>query len=183
MRAFVGIFPPPEVQEALLRAARSVPAPESIRWVRPANVHLTLKFLGDVREESLESLHAILDGVAGRHGPFPVQTSDLGAFPSLGKARVLWAGVDKGSTELSGLAEDVARSLETAGFDREKRAYKAHATLGRVRGRPARLPEGVGLRAPEFDVRRLELVQSRLSPEGATYSTLESYPLRFGGTR
>ena len=107
-----------------------------------------------------------------------MQPSGLGAFPSGKKARVLWAGIDKGSSELSTLAADVEKALENLGFGREKRGYKPHITLGRSRGRPARLPYGVEVEAPGFTARRLDLVESLPGSAGVTYKKLESYPLR-----
>lgn len=177
MRAFVAIFPPPEIQETLLRAAKNISVDGNIRWVRRENVHLTLKFLGDIEEGMLEGVRAALAEVAGRHGPFYVRPSGLGAFPSGKKARILWAGTHKGSPALSSLAEDVESMLEPLGFGRERRGYKPHATLGRVRGRPVRLPDSANIQAPKFAVRRLDLIESILGAEGATYRKLESYLL------
>ena len=177
MRTFVAIFPPPEVQKALLHAAKSVPIDGNVRWTRRENVHLTLKFLGDVGEEALKDVRVALGEVAGRHEPLRIQPSGVGAFPSKKKARVLWAGVAGGSAELSSLAADVEDALENLGFGREERDYKPHATLGRVRGRPARLLEDLDIRVPEFAARRLDLVESQLCAAGVAYEKLESYPL------
>lgn len=178
MRAFVAIFPPPEVQRTLLQAARNIPVDGTVRWVHWENVHLTLKFLGDVGEEPLGGVRVALGEIARRRGPLHIQPSGFGAFPSDKKARVLWAGVSEGSAELTALAADIETALETLGFGREKRRYKPHITLGRSRGRPARLPDGVEVGAAGFTARGLYLVESRLEPAGATYKKLESYPLR-----
>jgi 2'-5' RNA ligase len=183
LRAFVAIFPPPEIREALLRAARDLFARGDIRWSRPGNVHLTLKFLGDVPEDDLDGVRVALAEVCGRHGPFEVETSGFGAFPSARKARVVWAGVGEGYDRLHSLVEDVEGSLENLGFAREGRAYRSHLTLGRARGSPAALDlseaAAQGLR---FPVREVELVRSVLGRAGAAYSTLEAYPLLEGGT-
>ncbi len=181
MRVFVAIFPPLEVREALLHAAKAAPVAGNIRWVRQENVHLTLKFLGDVppEPEALKSIHdALKEVVWGREPlrPLLVRSSGLGAFPSCEKARVLWAGVGEGSSGLSTMAAKVEQALERLGFGRDRRPYKPHATLGRVRGRPARLPAGVRLRVTEFTARGLDLVESIPGPDGVAYETLESYP-------
>lgn len=183
MRVFVAVFPPPEVQSTLIHAARAVPLNAldgNVRWVRRENVHLTLKFLGEVTPEGLESVRDVLGQVAGRHEAFRIQPTGLGAFPSNNKARVLWSSVDEGSTELSLLAADVEEAFEPLGFGREERAYKPHVTLGRVRGRPARLPDGVDFRAPVFTAYQLNLVESLLGAAGAIYKKLESYTLSGG---
>jgi 2'-5' RNA ligase len=108
---------------------------------------------------------------------FRIRPTGFGAFPSNKKAHVLWSGVDEGSTALSNLAADVEEVLEALGFGREKRRYKPHVTLGRVRGRPARLSGDADVQAPVFTARRLDLVESLLGAGGATYEKLESYPL------
>ncbi|CAN5767577.1 RNA 2',3'-cyclic phosphodiesterase [soil metagenome] len=177
VRAFVAIFPPEKVQKALLRDAQLVPVSGNIRWVQPANVHLTLKFLGDVSSDRLEGVKDALASVARRYSPLRIQPCGLGAFPSIRKARVLWAGVDEGSTTLSGLAEDVEDVLEPLGFERESKRYRPHLALGRIRGRPGTLPEGARTIAPAFTASCLDLVQSQLDSSGATYTKLESFEL------
>lgn len=177
MRTFVAVFPPPEVQEALHRAARSAPVGGGVRWTRPSNIHLTLKFLGEVDKDSLDGIHTALLGIAGRHEPFRVQPAGLGTFPSARKARIIWAGVAEGSTSLAALAKDIEDSLELLGFGRETRPYKPHATLGRARGGPARLAETATGPLPGFEARRLDLVESVPGPSGVVYTVRESYPL------
>ena len=178
VRAFVAVFPPPEVRETLVRAARKLPVGGEVRWVRPANVHLTLKFLGDVAEADLSRVGAVLEAIRGRHEPFEVAFSGFGAFPSGRRARILWAGIGEGSERLRALARDVELSLEPLGFEREARPYTPHLTLGRARGRPASLVDTAEASepGPHFWVRRMELMKSVLGGAGAEYSTLAAYP-------
>ena len=179
MRTFVAVFPPPEVREALVGAARELPVAGPVRWVRPENVHLTLKFLGDVsKEDLLDRVAEALGAVCGRHEPFEAEPSAFGAFPSVKRARILWAGIDRGSDRLRALAEDVESSMEPLGFESEDRAYMPHLTLGRARARPVVL-EAVEtpFTVPNFTVRNMELVQSVLGGAGVTYSSLATYPL------
>jgi 2'-5' RNA ligase len=172
MRAFVAVFPPPEIRRVLVEAARRLPRTGEVRWVRPANVHLTLKFLGEVPEEDLDRVAEALEPVCDRHEPFEVEPTGFGAFPSTRRGRILWAGIGEGSERLRALAEDVEDSLERLGFEREARAYFPHLTLGRARGRPVALtttetPSSV----PGFSVRHMELVRSEPGEAGTTYST------------
>ena len=179
MRAFVAVFPPPGVRKALIGAARELPVVGEVRWVRPENVHLTLKFLGDVsKDDLLGRVTEALEPVCGRHEPFEAEPSGFGAFPSARRARILWAGIGEGSEPLRALAKDVEASLEPLGFGREDRAYMPHLTLGRARSRPVVL-EAVETPStvPGFTVRHMELVQSVLGGAGATYSTLATYVL------
>jgi len=183
VRIFVAIFPPPEIRESLLETARGLSADRNIRWSRPENVHLTLKFLGGVPEKNLDGVRGVLSHVCGRHGPFEAATSGFGAFPSARKARVVWADVVEGRDALRALAEDLESSLGSLGFDREtRRAFRPHVTLGRVHGRPVRLELAeTGARGLRFPVREVILARSVLGEGGAAYSALATYPLSEGG--
>lgn len=178
-RAFVAVSPPLEVRRALLEAARGLPVAGEVRWVKPENVHLTLKFLGDVVEADLVRVTDTLQSVCERHDAFEVEPSGFGAFPSAKRARILWVGVGEGAGRLRALADDVERSLRSLGFEPERRPYWPHLTLGRARGRPAVL-EAAGITAPGpgFTVESVDLVESVLGTAGATYSTLASRALR-----
>jgi 2'-5' RNA ligase len=183
VRAFVAIFPPPELQMAVTGALETVQhLDDKVRWVRPENIHLTLKFLGNVQEEILGNLRAALKETCAEHEPFDIGLARLGAFPSARRARILWAGVDAGSDRLRALVTDLESALTPLGFEREKRAFTPHLTLGRVRSRPANfddLPTTIGdLR---FRVRHIELMESTLSHKGATYRTIEAFPLKKRG--
>jgi 2'-5' RNA ligase len=181
VRAFVAVFPPPEVRRALVDAAHELPVVGEVRWVRPENVHLTLKFLGDVSGDHLGRVAEALEPVRLRHEPFEAEPSGFGAFPSIRRARILWAGIGEGSGRLGALAQDVEASLEPLGFEREDRAYVPHLTLGRARGRPVALEAVETLSpVPGFPVRDVELVESVPGVAGPTYSTLATYLLSEG---
>jgi 2'-5' RNA ligase len=178
MRAFVAVFPPLEVRREALTWARRRSSDDRVRWTRPENVHLTLKFLGDVRAEALDEIRAALEEVCAQHAPFDAALAKLGAFPSARRARILWIGVGAGFDPLRSLAADFDDALTPLGFEREKRPYVPHLTLGRARGRPLHLDllsdgqEGTG-----FRVERAELTESRLTAEGATYKTVGDFTL------
>lgn len=180
MRLFVAIFPPPEVREALSQAVKILPVKGDVRWVPARNVHLTLKFLGDVPEEKVDEIGSVLEEISAGYGPFEVEPSGFGAFPSERKARVVWSGVGEGAETLRSIAEELEPRLEALGFEREKRGYTPHITLGRARKRPAKLEAADAdgaTRVPGFTARRLELVESALGGKGASYSTVIGYPL------
>ncbi len=178
MRAFVAVFPPPEVQEALHRAALALTPGDAFRLTAPEKIHLTLKFLGEVPEAALDRAKESLGPACEGHEPFEVATTGFGVFPSERKARILWAGVDEGSERLRYLARDVESVLAAVGFEREARPYMPHMTLGRARGRPVGFEAG-GVRAPalRFTVCGLDLVRSVAGAGGVTYSSLAAYPL------
>ena len=150
-----------------------------MRWTRPENVHLTLKFLGEVPEGEIEQIGAALRKVCADRTPFDASLSSFGAFPSARRARVVWAGTGAGSEELRALTADVEAAFEPLGFGREDRAFVPHATLGRVRGKPVRLElPAVVPGEPEFGISRVELMESRLAAGGAVYETLLGLTLR-----
>jgi RNA 2',3'-cyclic 3'-phosphodiesterase len=177
VRAFVTVFPPPEVRKKALVAARRLLSANRVRWARPENVHLTLKFLGDVREESLDSLSAALGEVCGGHAPFDAALAGLGAFPSARRARVLWAGIGAGSDRLRSLAVDIDAALAPLGFEREKRPYVPHLTLGRIRDQPASFDLPSSIEDLGFRVLHVELMESVLTAEGAIYRTVDTFAL------
>ncbi len=176
MRTFVAVFPPPEVREALFSAARDLPASKAFRLIGPEKLHLTLKFLGEVAEDDLRRVTQALELLPAHHEPFDVSTSGFGAFPSERRARILWAGVGEGSESLRAVSKSVEDLLEPAGFGREERPYVPHLTLGRARGRQAKLDDaGVTPPALRFTVSGVELVESVPAAGGVTYSVLQTY--------
>jgi 2'-5' RNA ligase len=176
VRTFVAVFPPPEVRKALFRAARDLRASKAFRLIAPEKLHITSKFLGDVAQDDLIRVKQALEQLRGRHEPFDVETSGFGAFPSEGRARILWAGVGEGSGQLRVVAQSVDDLLEPVGFERERRPYVPHLTLGRSRGRGAKL-DGANVSPPtlRFTVSGVDLVESVPEGGGVTYSVLETY--------
>ena len=178
MRTFVAVFPPPEIQEALYRAALALPEAGEFRLTEPRKIHLTLKFLGDVPEDLLERAMEALELAREGREPFDVVTAGFGAFPNQRKARILWAGVGEGSERLRDLAGDAQHALERVGFEPEGRPYVPHLTLGRARNRPLGF-DAAGASAPalRFAVSRMDLVRSLPAEGKTTYSVVASYPL------
>ena len=172
MRAFIAVFPPPEVQRALLEAAEAHPG---FRLTAPRRIHLTLKFLGDVPPDTLPRVIAALKPIRDGQEPFGVVTSGFGAFPSRNRARILWAGVDEGAEQLRALAETVQTCLEPEGFAREDRLFVPHITLGRARQPTSLDPASAALPELRFIVSGVDLIQSKHEETGVEYSTLARY--------
>jgi 2'-5' RNA ligase len=177
MRTFVAVFPPLEVRREALSWAKRRSSDDRVRWTSPENVHLTLKFLGNVEAEAFGSIRAALGEVCAQHAPFDAALAELGAFPSARRAKTLWIGAGEGSDRLRSLAADVDNALAPLGFVREKRPYVPHLTLGRARGRPLHLNLPSGAEVARFRVRRVELAESRLAAEGAIYRTVGGFAL------
>jgi len=166
--------------ERLRRAARNV------AWVAPGNLHITLKFLGDVDEARVEAIAASLRQALAGAPAFDAVVGGLGAFPTPARARVVWAGVRAGAEAMVGVAGRVEAALASFGFPQEARPFSPHVTLGRVRvprrdpGLAEALGDGEGREFGTVRVERVLLVRSRLSPRGSEYSELAAVPLRQG---
>lgn len=104
-----------------------------VKWVDPANMHLTLKFLGDVDARGVYEVCRAVQNAAAPLAPFDLQISGAGAFPNVRRPRTLWVGASEGEPALAALAEGVESELHKLGFRRESRRFHAHLTVGRVR--------------------------------------------------
>ncbi len=157
----------------------------SVKWVPPENLHITLKFLGEVPEGKAEGIKSALEEISRQVAPFEIVIGGLGRFPEKGKARVIWVGVKEGEKELARLAGMVEEAMVKLGFPKERREFVGHITLGRAKAPPSgalmrflQHPEGVPEERQE--VREVALMRSLLHPEGARYILLASFPLRGG---
>jgi len=189
MRLFVAINIPSIIREAIhadaapLRAATNV-----VKWVPAPLLHVTLKFLGERRDTLVPDLERALGAVAARHEPIDVHTTEIGAFPNFRRARVVWVGMT-GETELRALTHGIDERFEELGIPAESRAFKAHLTLGRVKGEMtpddarAMATAAELVREPRgFSVRTVDLMHSELGPGGPRYSVLGAVPLHRRGT-
>jgi 2'-5' RNA ligase len=175
VRAFVAVELPGEARKRLgelvneLRGALGA----GIRWVEPSDVHLTLKFLGDVPDARVDELIAQCQARARATAPFDVALAGLGAFPSARQARVLWTGVTDGARELGRLARKLDSACARCGVERERRPYQPHLTLGRLRAPRALAIAGLeGPKGIAFHVDDVVFYASRLSPRGAVHTPL-----------
>ncbi len=185
VRSFVAVLLPEEVRERLgqLQAALR-PAASGAKWVEPKNLHLTLKFLGAVKEGRLDRVAEALDTVANDTAPFQLRCAGVGVFPNARRPRVLWAGTDDGHSALAGLAGRVEAGLEPLGFEREKRPFTGHVTLARLKSGAPDLVLALAAHTEEvygtFSVGHVHLMESELGPRGPTYTVLQEFGLGEG---
>jgi 2'-5' RNA ligase len=179
VRLFVAVDVPDVVAAELLeRIAGLRGAVSGARWTRPEGWHVTLKFLGSTAVRSVPEVEAAVRTVAGGVASFGSRIVRLGAFPSAGRARVLWAGLE----DAAGCFARIVTHLDdllVALAEPEKRAFMPHLTLARIEP-PARLDPDVlelEVASSAFTVERLILYRSHLSPKGATYEPLVTAPL------
>jgi len=193
-------FPMTDREDKAIRAFVALPLPESvrnqirsaqealknyrlnIRWVRPENIHLTLRFLGDVNPADVERLHKALEQATADREPLELVAKGFGVFPNIRKPRVNWMGVGGDTGKLFELQRRVEEELARVGFPPESRRFKAHLTMGRSKGRIqgtqlVKAFEELEDFALPFTAGSVILYQSRLSPRGARYTRLKEIPL------
>lgn len=172
VRSFVAVRLADRIIERLRAGVdRSI---RGIRWVDPENLHLTLKFLGEVEEDRLKVLQDGLGRIAC--APFDLTVEGTGSFPERGPPRVIWVGC---AGPAAPLAEAVERTCVSHGFPKEDRPFRQHITIGRVKDRRAGKDVRLDPKAM-FGTQRVEsftLVKSDLSPTGAIYTDLATFPL------
>ena len=180
IRTFIAVDIPQDIKmdlDRLISGYRN--ESKGIRWVRAQNLHLTLRFLGDVDENTIpalaESIKVNLDSIK----PFDLALSGLGGFPNLKKPRVIWVGTDDPENMLGELALRVETACREAGFGKSDKKFSAHLTIGRVK-----FPQGLenilqriensDFRTEPFNVGEIVIYKSVLSPSGPTYTNLET---------
>jgi len=178
MRLFVALRPPPSIRQSLLAATGGVP---HARWQDDAQLHCTLRFIGDVDRPQAEDVAAAL---AGLYAPAPqVRIAGVGRFAHKGRTDTLWAGLAPGDA-LHHLARKVEQACVRAGLPPERRAYLPHVTLARLPRSAGAAPEidgwlavHAGLASPAFAMPHLILYESHLGGEGASYAPVMRWPL------
>ena len=152
----------------------------NIRWVAAGNIHLTLKFLGDIGQQQVTEVAARMDAAGAAAPSFVLKASGVGVFPNLRRVRIFWVGLDGDLERLRELQQGLESRLAASGFDRSSRAYRAHLTIGRAR---QQIPAGIlgelleplqRIASDPFRVDRLVLFKSILKPTGARYVRLHT---------
>lgn len=181
IRAFIAIDVPDDVGKSLEEARRllAIKLPQGgVRWVKVSNIHLTLRFLGNVSRDKISALSEGLDDLAAGNAPFSLDLDALGCFPNPQRPRIVWVGMEGDTDRLNSLYSAVELMLLPLGWDLEGRKYHPHLTLGRVKDSnkvvSARLPWGDILVKGRIDVKSIHLVESQLLPTGAVYSIRHS---------
>ena len=174
-RLFVAIRPPEPIRDRLIDAMDDSP---ELRWVGDDNLHLTLRFIGEVERPLADDIAVALERV--RSDPFQLALAGVGMFDRRNGGG-LWAGV-QARDEVAALAAKVDRACQSAGLPPERRLFHPHVTLARYNrhSRPAAwsfLERNRALASGEFDVNAFTLFESRLSRHGAHYDEVAAYPL------
>ena len=186
VRAFLAVPIEPAVLDDLAAMqsrlrSRAEHAGWKASWNRPVNMHITLKFFGDI---DAARVHPIVEALAplAERPPFDVTFRGVGAFPPVGRPKVLWAGVEEGERDLRAIHQRTESILETIGFSRDRRPFRSHLTLARVKhARPPFEPVLDPLReldAGRTHVREVVLYKSELKPDRAEHTPLARISLQ-----
>ena len=171
-----------QLEEHILKLRNAVPD-AATSWSRVENIHLTLKFLGNVALDQIPVISAAASRTVAEFSPFSIGVGDTGVFPRPSRAQVLWIGVSDPSGKLSALQERLENECAAEGFPKEDRAYRPHLTIARIR-RPEgarRLADAhlqMQFPASEFELNELIVFRSELSPKGSKYTAVSKHPIR-----
>jgi len=189
MRAFIAVEIPAPIQHAIQQATAALRGEVGplVRWAPPDNIHLTLKFLGDISAPSVEALTQILRAEADAHPALDIRIGGLGSFPSLRRVRVIYIGI-QAPAGLEALHRGIESACARLGYESDNaRGFSPHLTIGRVRQDVSASDRQIIHRALEkttidsLGVARVDSVQvykSELNPSGAVYTRLFSAPLK-----
>ena len=184
IRAFIAIELPETIKssiETIQTRMKSLTLP--MRWVRLENIHLTMKFLGDIEEMEIERIDTALMDSVKTHPPLTISAKGVGVFPGFRRPRVLWVGINDHETGLAGLQNSIEEQLHRIGYPKEGRPFKGHLTIGRAKGHvdniklKAALDSFLSFESPSFTVDEFFLYRSVLKPGGSEYTKLIRIPL------
>lgn len=189
MRLFIALPLPTEVETKLGRTISILSKSKAgVRWVKPDNLHLTLRFLSETDSALVPNLKELIDRIGAGYAPLKIISNRIEAFPNLKRPRVLFAGLDGSDIQrLTNLAADIEEAVRELGLEPDERAFRPHLTLGRLRDprRVEDLPEFMNklqFEPLEFVLDKLVLFKSTLTPQGPIYDRLHEITLaeRFG---
>lgn len=191
IRAFIAIELPREIRQQLDAIERQIQAQageashKAVRWVPASNMHLTLKFLGEVSTSNVESLARMLQKEASQHSAFDLSIGGIGAFPNIHRPRVIWVG-SEAPAELYTLQKAIDAETRQLGYPAEERPFSPHLTLGRVsqNAHPDEVTQVARVLGEikigtlgKVRVDRVHLFRSDLQPSGAVYTSLYNFQL------
>lgn len=183
-RAFIAIDLPASIRsflgetQEILKSFRF-----RVKWVRPQNIHLTLKFLGNIDPGNIDKIVAAMTLAAKDFTGVSLSAKEIGVFPDIRRPRVIWAGLNGQLEILENLQQTLDGHLADLGFPKETRAFKGHLTLGRVKGKiaSARMKTAIdklkGFESESFEINEIILFKSELRPTGAVYSKVQRVTL------
>ena len=176
IRTFICIEIPEAVKERIADLQRELKEIDArVSWVKPANIHLTVKFLGPVTPSRIAGIRQAVERAAGSCNPFEIEVAGTGCFPTPRNPKVLWVGLSQVPNQLQQLQQTIEGELAGAGFPREPKRFSPHLTIGRVRSPRGASEVAERLIASAFDAQTFSateviVMRSDLKPSGSVYT-------------
>lgn len=188
IRAFLAIFPTETIiaeLTTLQKRLENVLSAKAVRWTKPEQIHLSLQFLGNVECNRLTEFEAAIQLAVEGYNVFELRAEKLGCFPNNRRPRILWVGLTGKLNDLQHLKEELDSAFSNVGYVPEKRDFHPHFTIGRVAELTStdvkhlvhEISRCDSKSFGELNVAEIHLMQSVLSPKGAEYRVLKSFPL------
>jgi len=184
IRTFVAIPLPEQVLNRLAGLARDLKKhPLRLKWSRTENIHLTLKFLGDILTEDVDPVCEAVSAASRQYHPFTLSVKGVGVFPNIRRPRVLWTGISGQTDRLTALQRSIDRRLGDLGYRQDDRPFTGHLTLGRFKGHPDPdvlidiMKTNANTGSDEFLADSICVYQSDLKPAGPIYTNLATIRL------
>ena len=187
MRLFIAINLPKNIKDSLFKSQKSISGNlAKINWVAKKNLHITLKFLGNVEDNKIENLIELASKAVAGTGSFKAKFKGVGTFPGGSNPRIIWVGTDEGGDKLCNLAKNLEETLSNAGYKSEEREFRPHITIGRIKGKTGldKLKEKLlAHKESEFGealIDRIHVMKSTLTPKGPLYEKIQPLDLARG---
>ena len=183
IRTFIAIELPVEVKQAARQIQNRLrESIEGIRWVKHENIHLSVKFLGNVEENRINDIAAAVKNAVKDISVMILKTGHLGIFPNEKRPRILWLGIEGDVREFIRMSKNCESELAKLGYEKDAREIKPHITVGRIRSSKKQkglvtILKDIPIESIEFRADALKLMRSELNPNGAVYTNLRSVKL------
>ncbi|MBI3602252.1 MAG: RNA 2',3'-cyclic phosphodiesterase [Candidatus Omnitrophica bacterium] len=181
MRAFIAVELSHEWQTLISQIQQKIKTQTPIRWVKPSQAHLTLKFLGHITDQQASLIEDRLKGIGSKTPCLMLETESIGAFPSIKTPQIIWLGL-KENPALIKLAGEIETALQSLGFTAENRDFKSHITLGRLKNNDRALISSLSELKVEIlcqKVEHISLFKSTLTPQGPVHEILKRISFAF----
>jgi len=184
IRTFLAIDLDPEILQTIKNIQDDLKNIDcDIKWVKPENINLTLKFLGEIKDKRIDAINQALEDLFQSTAPIKTELTELGAFPIIDKPRVLWVGLKDKERQIVQLVASLEKKLLTIGFKKDQKLFTPHITIGRIRS-----PKNLNLLSQAISnhslptgltqtIQSVTLNKSTLTPQGPIYETLSTFKL------
>ncbi len=176
MRIFIAIKVPDSIKEKIFKLQKNLDI-RNIRWVASQNIHLTLKFLGEVPEKQIEAVIEAIKSSTQKSKPFDISFEEIGGFPNSKQPRVLWVGIKEGKDKLIELMQNLNKEFSSIGFETESRKPAPHLTIGRIKKVESLKLKVEKIKTTSFLTEQVYLIKSELTSQGPIYTDIKEFKL------